>query len=138
MKPTLSLHSTICFECLLRRRKTDQLVIFCHAKSTPYGQKIRPSQFPDQNHPVNRHCCQPRDQQPNPARAAAAPGPEPHGARTVPAGVWDFLTNRDSPYQRTVPGGTWGLGPRVQLTISDMCRAVARKLGRLKASNPIA
>jgi len=48
-----------------------------------------PSQFPDQNHRR-----QLRDQQLNPAWAAATSGPEPGVASTVPAGVWDFLTIR--------------------------------------------
>ena len=121
-----------------------------------YGQNIHPTQFPDQHLRFNS-CRQPRakplDQnlnlrqqkpQPKPTQLTAAPV---NTISSLPKAPWrkhcasrrlGFLTNRDSPYQRTVPGGTWGLGPRVQLTISDMCRAVARKLGRLKASNPIA
>ena len=44
------------------------------APANPYGQKIHPSQVPDQSHPVNSHRRQPRAQPLNPAQAAAAPG----------------------------------------------------------------
>ena len=36
-----------------------------------------------------------RAQPQRPVSTTQAPCPQPHGARTVPAGVWDFLSRRD-------------------------------------------
>ncbi len=72
--------------------------------STSYGQKTRPSQFPDQSRPVNSHCCQPSAKPLNPALAATAPGEhDKHPAlgrhaliqHTARASRFDFLTIRD-------------------------------------------
>ena len=48
---------------LARRQET-----YVRPKLTPYGQKIRPSQFPDQNRPVNSHRRQPHAKPLNPAQ----------------------------------------------------------------------
>ena len=51
-------------------------------ENDPVWQKTRPSQFPDESHPVDSHRRQPRAKLPNPAWAVAAPGL--HDPSTLP------------------------------------------------------
>ena len=50
--------------------------------------------------------------------------PQPHEARTVPAGVWDFLTIRD--IERFFSGRDWGTRTEAEIHIRQIAKNETR------------
>ena len=58
------------------------------------------------------------------ASTTQAPCPQPHGARTVQAGVWDFLTIRD--IERFFSGRDWGTRTEAEIHIRQIAKNETR------------